>query len=169
MTSQAVEGTWIRTVGYWRFRGELVYLQKALRPSLYILVFSLLPSCVELSFTKARQKHCEVSFGVALVEQLSLKSFAGLHVCGTAVIETSCLFTISLFTWSSQPREGLAVYRRNVVPSFLSYFKIPSTVPFPRIEPRTSRSAIKRPTDRANPAAVDYYVQHDRSTGPELN
>ena len=28
---------------------------------------------------------------------------------------------------------------------------------------------IKRPTDRANPAAVDYYVQHGRSTGPELN
>ena len=73
------------------------------------------------------------------------------------------------FTWSCQPREGLAVYRGNVVPSFLSYFKIPSTVPVPRIGPRTSRSAIKRPTNRANPAAVDYYVQHERSTGPELH
>lgn len=49
------------------------------------------------------------------------------------------------------------------------FFKIPSTVPVPRIGPWTSRSAIKRSTDRANPAAVDYYVQHGRSTGPELN
>ena len=60
MTSQAVEGKWIRTVDYWRFRGELVDLQKALRPSLYIVVFSLLLCRVELSFTKARQTYGEV-------------------------------------------------------------------------------------------------------------
>ena len=54
MTSQAIEGAWIRTVGYWRFKDELVNLQKALRPSLYIVLFSLLLCRVELSFTKAR-------------------------------------------------------------------------------------------------------------------
>jgi len=60
MTSQAVEGTWIRTFNYWRFGGELVHLQKALRPSLYIVLFSLLLCRVELSFTKARQTYGEV-------------------------------------------------------------------------------------------------------------
>ena len=56
--------------------------------------------------------------------------------------------------WSSEPREGPAACRAKEIPSFLSYFNTLSIGPAPRIEPATSRSAVKRSTDRANPAAV---------------
>ena len=49
--------------------------------------------------------------------------------------------------WSSEPREGPAAFRAKGVPSFLSYFKTLSIGPAPRIEPATSRSAVKRSTD----------------------
>ena len=39
-------------------------------------------------------------------------------------------------------------------PSFLSHFKTLSIGPIPEIEPVTSRSAVKRSTGWANPAAV---------------
>ena len=58
------------------------------------------------------------------------------------------------FTWSSEPREGPAACRAKEVPSFLSYFKTLSIGPAPGIEPATSRSAVKRSTDWANPAAA---------------
>ena len=57
------------------------------------------------------------------------------------------------FTWSSEPREVLAACSTKEVPSFLSYFKTLSNGPAPRIEPATSRSAVKHSTDWANPAA----------------
>ena len=60
----------------------------------------------------------------------------------------------SHFTWSSEPREGPAACKAKGVPSFLSYFKTLSIGPVPEIEPATSRSAVKRSTDWANPAAV---------------
>ena len=47
------------------------------------------------------------------------------------------------FTWSSEPREGLAACTAKEVPSFLSYFRTPSIGPAPEIEPATSRSAVK--------------------------
>ena len=53
-----------------------------------------------------------------------------------------------------EPHEGLAVWRTKEVPSFLSYFKTLSIGPAPGIEPATSRSAVKRYTDWAKPAAV---------------
>ena len=56
--------------------------------------------------------------------------------------------------WSFEPSEGLAACSAKGVPSFLSYFKTLSIGPALRIEPATSRSAVKRSTDRANPAAV---------------
>ena len=59
------------------------------------------------------------------------------------------------FTWSSKPREGLAACSAKEVPSFLSHFKTLSNGPAPGIEPATSRSAVKRSTDWANPATVD--------------
>ena len=60
------------------------------------------------------------------------------------------------FTWSSEPREGLAICSRaKVIPSFLSNFKTLSIGLTPGIEPATSRSAVKRSTDWANPAAVE--------------
>ena len=43
--------------------------------------------------------------------------------------------------------------RAKVVPSFLSYFQTLSIGPAPGIEPATSRSAVKRSNDCANPAA----------------
>ena len=57
--------------------------------------------------------------------------------------------------WSSELREGLAICRTKVVPSFLSYFKTLSIGPTPGIEPATSRSAVKHSTDWANPAAEE--------------
>ena len=57
------------------------------------------------------------------------------------------------FTWSSEPREELAICRAKAVPSFLSYFKALSIGPARGIEPATSRSAVKLCTDCANPAA----------------
>ena len=56
------------------------------------------------------------------------------------------------FTQSSEPREGLAACSAKGVPSLLSYFKTLSIGPAPGIEPATSRSAVKRSTDWANPA-----------------
>ena len=40
------------------------------------------------------------------------------------------------FTWSSEPREGPAVFRAKAAPSFLSYFKTLSIGPAPGIELR---------------------------------
>ena len=46
------------------------------------------------------------------------------------------------FTWSSEPREGLAVCTAKGVTSLLSYFKTLSNGPALGIEPATSRSAV---------------------------
>ena len=62
------------------------------------------------------------------------------------------------FTWSSEPREGLAACSAKKVPSFLSHFKTLSNGPAPGIEPATSRSAVKRSTDWANPATVNAFL-----------
>ena len=67
------------------------------------------------------------------------------------------------FTWSSEPREGPAACRAKEVPSFLSYFKTLSIGQAPGIEPATSRSAVKRSTDWANPAVV--YIRLNYSPG----
>ena len=58
------------------------------------------------------------------------------------------------FTWSSEPREGLACCSAKGVPSFLGYFKTLRIGPAPGIEPATSRSAVTRSYDWANPAAI---------------
>ena len=60
------------------------------------------------------------------------------------------------FSWSSEPRDALAICRAKVVPPFLSHFKCNtlSVGPVPGIEPTTSRSAVKRSADWTNPAAV---------------
>ena len=46
------------------------------------------------------------------------------------------------FTWSSEPREGLACCSAKGVPSFLGYFKTLSIGPAPGIKPATFRSAV---------------------------
>ena len=71
------------------------------------------------------------------------------------------------FTWSSEPREGLAICRAKAVPSFLSHFKTLCIVPVPGIEPATSRSAVKRSTDWDHPAAVTI-IREDHTTHPLL-
>ena len=59
------------------------------------------------------------------------------------------------FTWSSEPREGLAACSAKGLPSFLSYFRALSINTAQGIEPATFRSAAKRSADWANPAAVE--------------
>ena len=59
------------------------------------------------------------------------------------------------FTWSSEPREGLAICRAKGVPSFLSYFKTLSVGLVAGIEPATSPNAVKRSTDWANPVRLN--------------
>ena len=53
----------------------------------------------------------------------------------------------------------LAACSAKEVPSFLSHFKTLSNGPAPGIEPATSRSAVKRSTDWANPATVTNYCE----------
>ena len=84
-----------------------------------------------------------------------------VNVFSTKVLIEDTIFYVSYcrrecyFTWSSEPREGLAACRAKEVPSFLNYFKTLRISPAPGIEPTTSRSAVKRFTDWANPAAVN--------------
>ena len=79
--------------------------------------------------------------------------YLSVHVFSTKVAIGDTIFYVSYwrqdrhFTWSSEPREGLAICRVKGVPSFLSYFKTPSIGPTPGIEPAISRSAVKRSTD----------------------
>ena len=57
------------------------------------------------------------------------------------------------------PSHAKVICRANMakaVPSFLSYFKTLRTGRAPGIEPVSSRSAVKRSTDWANPAGVIY-------------
>ena len=64
----------------------------------------------------------------------------------------------SHFARPCEPREGLPVCRAKEVPSFLGCFKTPSIGPARGIEPATSRSAVERSTDLANPAAQFWFV-----------
>ena len=64
------------------------------------------------------------------------------------------LFFKSLLRGGTEAREGLAICRAKVVPSFLSHFKTLSVGPVPGIEPVTCRSAVKRSINGANAAAV---------------
>ena len=76
-----------------------------------------------------------------------------VNLFSTKVLIGDTIFYVSYwrrdrhFTWSSEPREGLAACSTKVVPSFLSYFKILGIGPAPGIEPATSRSAATRSTD----------------------
>ena len=79
--------------------------------------------------------------------------YLSVSVFSTKVLIGDTIFYVSNwrrdchFTWSSEPREGLAFCSAKEVPSFLSYFKTLSIGPAPGIEPVTSRSAVKRSTD----------------------
>ena len=81
-------------------------------------------------------------------------SFAvGDHLRYCTVLFGDTIFTRDRhFTWSSEPREGLAAYRLKEYLHISVIFKTLSIGPPPGIEPATSRSAVKRSTDCANPA-----------------
>ena len=82
-------------------------------------------------------------------EQKKIALYLSVNVFSTVVLTGD-----RHFTWSSQPREGLAICRAKVVLSFVSHFKTLRVGPVQGIEPATSRSAVKRSTDWANPAAA---------------
>ena len=74
--------------------------------------------------------------------------YLGVNVFSTKVLIGDTIFYVSNwtrdrhFTWSYEPREGLACCSAKGVPSFLGYFKTLSIGPAPGIEPATSRSAV---------------------------
>ena len=94
-------------------------------------------------------------WGEVLFQYLGLKKkkkkmhfYLSVNVFSTKVLIGDTIFYISNwrrdrhFTWSSEPREGLACCSAKGVPSFLGYFKTLSIGPAPGIEPATSRSAV---------------------------
>ena len=76
-----------------------------------------------------------------------------VNVSSTKVLIRDSIFYVSYwrrdrhFTWSSEPREGLAICRAKAVPSFLSHFKTLSVGTVAEIEPANSHSPVKRSTD----------------------
>ena len=74
--------------------------------------------------------------------------YLSVNVLSTKVLIGDTIFYVANwrrdrhFTWSSEPREGLACCSAKGVPSFLGYFKTLSIGPAPGIEPATSRSAV---------------------------
>ena len=85
---------------------------------------------------------------------MSVKVFSMKVLIGDTIFMSPTRDGTAIFTWSTEPREGLAAYNAKVVSSFLSYFKTLSIGPAPGVKPATSRSAVKHSTDWANPAAV---------------
>ena len=93
----------------------------------------------------------ELEFTKFYVSSVTLKKkalYLSVNVFSTKVLIRDTIFYVSNwrrdrhFTWSSQPREGLACCSAKGVPSFLGYFKTVSIGPAPGIEPATSHSAV---------------------------
>ena len=84
--------------------------------------------------------------------------YLSVNVFSTKVLIGDTIFYVSYwrrdrhFTWSSEPREGLAACSTKVVPSFLSYFKTLNIGLAPGIEPATSCPVVTRFTDWAKTA-----------------
>ena len=96
-----------------------------------------------LCFTKGYQ---DFSAAVKMRREIKKALYLSVNVFSTKVLTWDIIFTSPTgdgnainFTWSSDPREGL---------------KTLSIGPAPGIEPTTCRSAVKRSTVLANPAAV---------------
>ena len=73
---------------------------------------------------------------------LSVNVFSTKLLIGDTIIHVSNWRRDRHFTWSSEPREGLACCSAKGVPSFLGSFKTLSIGPAPGIEPATSRSTV---------------------------
>ena len=104
----------------------------------------------------------EVQGGIKWKERQKERNtlYLSVNVFSTKVLIGDTIFYVFYwrrdlhFTWSSEPRKGLAICRAKVVPllplplpSFLSYFKTLSIGPVPVIEPATSCSAVKCSSD----------------------
>ena len=105
---------------------------------------------------------------INVCKNLSKKAlYLSVNVFSTKVLTGDTIFHVSYwrwdrrFTWSSEPHESLPFCRAKGVRSFLSCFKTLSIGPVPGIEPVTSRSAVKRSTDLANPIPrqIIFYIQ----------
>ena len=83
-----------------------------------------------------------------IVEEKKKALYLSVNVFSSKVLIGDTIFYVSNwrrdrhFTWSSEPREGLACCSAKGVPSFLGYFKTLSIGPAPGIEPATSHSAV---------------------------
>ena len=106
------------------------------------------------NYKKKRNKIDEFCYILAITlgrEKTSEKKkalYLSVNVLSTKVLIGDTIFYVSNwtrdrhFTWSSEPREGLACCSAKGVPSFLGYFKTLSIGPAPGIEPATFRSAV---------------------------
>ena len=78
-------------------------------------------------------------------EMKKMHFYFSVNVFSTKVLIGDTIFYVSNwrrdrhFTWSSEPREGLACCSAKGVPSFLGYFKTLSIGPPPGNEPATAR------------------------------
>ena len=92
-------------------------------------------------------------FDSIIQKELKKRLHLSVNVFSTKALIGDTIFTspnrdgTRHFTWSSEPREGLAACSAKGVTSLLSYFKTLSNGPTPGIELATSRSAVKRFTD----------------------
>ena len=73
---------------------------------------------------------------------LSVNAFSTKVLIGDTIFYVSNWRRDRHFTWSSEPREGLACCSAKGVSSFLGYFKTLGVGPAPGIEPAPSRSAV---------------------------
>ena len=97
--------------------------------------------------------NCDAEWTVAVEK----KTLLSVNVLSMKVLIGDTTFYVSYwrrdryFTWSSEPREGLAIGRAKGVPSFLCHLKTLSVGLVPGIKPATYRSAVKRSTNWDNP------------------
>ena len=88
---------------------------------------------------------------------MSVNVFSAKVLIGDTILRLQ-LKTGTPFSWSSEPREGLAACSPKEEHSFPSNFNTLSIGPAPGIEPKTSRSTVKCFTNQAYPATVEILV-----------
>ena len=88
--------------------------------------------------------HCFILKIANIALYLNGTSFRGKYLSTTLFL---CLGLhedeTNIYTLSSKPHKGLAICRAKAVSSFLSYVKTLSIGLVPRVEPRTSRTAVQ--------------------------
>ena len=111
------------------------------------------PKRARLLWNSEHREHKKNSGKLTVERQKKNAIYLSVNVFNRRVLFGNTIFTRDRhFTWSSEPREGLAAYRLKEYLHISVIFKTLSIGPPPGIEPATSRSAVKRSTDCANPA-----------------